>query len=103
MADSEEPFIFNSRINESDDQNHQHEDFLPQKFNGYSKKTPESTHFTVMGNSEPQKSNVIRTSKYTCLSFFPLNFWYQITKAANIYFIVICGLQCVPQVSISGG
>ena len=36
-------------------------------------------------------SNAIRTSKYTLASFIPLNFLYQITKTANMYFIgIIC-------------
>lgn len=48
-------------------------------------------------------SNAIRTSKYTLLSFVPLNFFYQLTKTANMYFIGIICLQMIKPISISGG
>lgn len=48
-------------------------------------------------------SNAIRTSKYTLASFIPLNFLYQITKTANMYFIGIIILQMIKPISISGG
>jgi len=56
-----------------------------------------------MGNSLPQESNVIRTSKYTSWSFLPMNTFHQLTKMANIYFIIICFLQMIKPISISGG
>lgn len=48
--------------------------------------------FIGMTDSMPEASNVIRTSKYTPLSFLPLNFLHQLLKPANLYFIVICCL-----------
>jgi magnesium-transporting ATPase (P-type) len=33
--------------------------------------------------------NVIRTSKYTCLSFFPYNLFLQFSKPANLYFLIM--------------
>ena len=56
-----------------------------------------------MADTLPLFTNVIRTSKYTSWSFLPLNFFYQLCKAANIYFIIICLLQMIPSISISGG
>lgn len=47
--------------------------------------------------------NTISTSKYTCLNFFPKNLIYQFTKMANIYFLVMTGLQMIPTISITGG
>ncbi|KAF4663344.1 hypothetical protein FOL46_004812 [Perkinsus olseni] len=48
-------------------------------------------------------SNFIRTSKYTPLTFLPLNLWYQFHLFANIYFLVAAALQCIPSISDSGG
>jgi len=35
-------------------------------------------------------ANIIRTSKYSCLSFCPLNLFEQFKKKANLYFTLIC-------------
>ncbi|KAF4703207.1 hypothetical protein FOZ62_026403, partial [Perkinsus olseni] len=48
-------------------------------------------------------SNFIRTSKYTPLTFLPLNLWYQFHLFANIYFLAAAALQCIPSISDSGG
>ncbi|KAF4660358.1 hypothetical protein FOL47_007192 [Perkinsus chesapeaki] len=47
--------------------------------------------------------NFIRTSKYTPLTFLPLNLWYQFHLFANIYFLAAAALQCIPSISDSGG
>ena len=52
---------------------------------------------------EPQASNYIRTSKYTLLSFLPLNLFHQLCKPANLFFLVVCFLQCIKPISISNG
>jgi len=49
-------------------------------------------------NSQPVegdefKNNVIRTNKYTALTFLPLNLMVQFSKMANIYFLVIVILE----------
>ena len=59
--------------------------------------------FGGMANSIPEANNTIRTSKYTSLSFLPLNFLHQLLKPANLYFIVICCLQMIKPISITGG
>ena len=49
------------------------------------------------------KDNVVRTSKYSWWSFLPINLFQQLSKAANVYFILITVLQTIKVVSISGG
>ena len=44
-------------------------------------------------------SNVIRTSKYTLLTFLPLNLWEQFHRLANQYFLFIILIQLIPNVS----
>lgn len=33
--------------------------------------------------------NVVRTSKYSVLTFLPVNLFQQLSKAANVYFLLI--------------
>ena len=47
--------------------------------------------------------NSIRTSKYSILSFIPLNLIHQFSKAANIYFVILTLLQLVKAISITSG
>ena len=42
-------------------------------------------------------TNRIRTSKYTLLSFFPMSFFGQFRRFANLYFLLQCGLMVVGQ------
>eukprot|EP01083_Nonionella_stella_P007882 22688_1 len=44
-------------------------------------------------------SNYIKTSKYTLLTFIPLNLFEQFRRIANIYFLMIIGVQLIPGVS----
>ena len=37
--------------------------------------------------------NRVKTSKYTLLSFIPVNLWEQFHRVANVYFLVISVLQ----------
>ena len=48
-------------------------------------------------------TNIIRTSKYTTLSFVPLNLFMQFNKAPNVYFLIITFMQMIDEISISGG
>ena len=43
--------------------------------------------FVVMPAAKP--TNSIHTSKYSVWSFLPLNLFYQLTKLANLYFVVV--------------
>lgn len=47
--------------------------------------------------------NSIKTSKYTPLTFVPLNLLVQFSKLPNLYFLIIGIMQMVPQISVSGG
>ena len=47
--------------------------------------------------------NQIRTSKYTPLTFVPLNLFQQFSKASNIFFLILAILQTIRSISITGG
>ena len=48
-------------------------------------------------------NNQVKTSKYTPLNFLPFNLFYQLTKIANIYFIILIILQMFPAISLTNG
>ena len=48
-------------------------------------------------------SNAIKTSKYSAVSFLPLNLVTQFSKAANAYFLLLSYLQTIKEISISNG
>ncbi|KAM5190907.1 phospholipid-transporting ATPase IK isoform 2-T2 [Callospermophilus lateralis] len=45
------------------------------------------------------KTNVIRTAKYSVLSFLPLNLYEQFHRVSNLYFLFIIILQAMPEIS----
>jgi len=45
--------------------------------------------------------NSIQTSKYTWLTFLPINLWEQFSQLANVYFLFIAYVQTIPGVSIT--
>ena len=45
----------------------------------------------------------MNTSKYTWWNFLPYNGFLQFSKMANIYFLFICVLQCIPNISVTQG
>ena len=45
------------------------------------------------------QKNRIKTSKYTVLTFLPVNLFEQFSRAANIYFLLQLILQLIPQIS----
>ncbi|KAF2078368.1 hypothetical protein CYY_000352 [Polysphondylium violaceum] len=47
-------------------------------------------------------NNYVRTSKYTLLTFLPLNLFEQFCRLANIYFLIISALQLIPNISPTG-
>ena len=44
-------------------------------------------------------SNVIKTSKYTLLTFIPLNLFYQFQNISNLYFLFNMSLALIPNIS----
>jgi phospholipid-transporting ATPase len=47
-------------------------------------------------------SNEVITARYTILTFFPVNLFLQLSKPANLYFLLIAILQVIPGISLSG-
>jgi len=48
-------------------------------------------------------NNSISTSKYNFVTFLPKNLIEQFSKIANVYFLVIGIMQCIKEISVSGG
>ena len=44
-------------------------------------------------------TNEVTTSKYTVLTFVPINMFEQFTRVANVYFAIIAALQLIPGLS----
>ena len=51
----------------------------------------------------PFADNSVTTSRYTLLNFLPLFLFEQFSRFANMYFLIICILQTIPSISITGG
>ena len=81
--------------------NRNNEDEVKQRILSYDKNgeyvTPESQ------DELPYIGNKIKTSKYSLITFIPLNLFEQVIRPANFYFCIIAALQSIPEVSISGG
>ncbi|RLN95710.1 hypothetical protein BBJ28_00025220, partial [Nothophytophthora sp. Chile5] len=48
-------------------------------------------------------NNFIVTSKYTVASFLPKFLFESFRKLSNLYFLIICVLQCIPEISNTNG
>ncbi|KAF1784074.1 P-type ATPase, N-terminal [Phytophthora cactorum] len=48
-------------------------------------------------------NNFIVTSKYTIASFLPKFLFESFRKLSNLYFLIICILQCIPEISNTNG
>ncbi|KAJ5833018.1 hypothetical protein N7474_001329 [Penicillium riverlandense] len=51
---------------------------------------------------KPYLNNSIRSSRYSFWSFFPRQLFFQFTKLANFYFLVVAILQMIPGLSTTG-
>jgi magnesium-transporting ATPase (P-type) len=61
-------------------------------------------HLQIGATPDPHYgNNEITTSKYSLWNFLPFNLFYQVTKTANIYFIVITILQTIKPISLTSG
>ncbi|KAF7536393.1 hypothetical protein G7054_g4524 [Neopestalotiopsis clavispora] len=54
------------------------------------------------GNKKPYVSNFIRSTRYTLWSFLPKQLYFQFSKLANFYFLIIAILQMIPGLSTVG-
>lgn len=43
------------------------------------------------------------TSRYNVLTFLPINLMIQFSKMANLYFLILMIMECIPAISDSGG
>ncbi|KAF4631337.1 hypothetical protein G7Y89_g6786 [Cudoniella acicularis] len=51
---------------------------------------------------KPHIDNSIRSSRYTIWTFLPYQLWFQFSKPANFYFLIIGSAQMVPGLSTTG-
>ncbi len=49
------------------------------------------------------KNNQVSTAKYNLITFFPKNIFYQFSKMANFYFLMMMILELIPETSDSEG
>ena len=61
-------------------------------------------HVRIPGvfNRTSPRTNAVHTTKYTIITFLPLNIWEQAHRWANLYFIFIALLNFVPAVEAIG-
>lgn len=52
---------------------------------------------------EAFKLNKIVTSRYNGFTFVPLNLMKQYSQMANLYFLILTVMECIPAISDAGG
>jgi len=72
-------------------------------FAGRPESNQQQVHKVKFFKDERETNNAIVTSKYRPWLFLPQNIWEQFHNLANVYFLVVMLLQCVPQISITSG
>jgi len=55
--------------------------------------------FELNAENEGFPSNYIKTTKYNILTFVPFSLLKQFLRIANIYFLIICILSLIPEIS----
>jgi phospholipid-transporting ATPase len=70
--------------------------------------TPKLRRFDILCDEAARpprdfRTNVIKTSKYTWVTFLPKNLVEQFSKMANVYFLIITFMQMIDKISISDG
>ncbi|KRX04583.1 hypothetical protein PPERSA_04398 [Pseudocohnilembus persalinus] len=48
-------------------------------------------------------NNTLETTQYNIFTFFPKNFMIQISKSANLYFVLMGVIQMIPETTTTGG
>ena len=46
-------------------------------------------------NNKKYGNNIIKTTKYNIITLVPKNLFYQLCRASNIYFLIVCILNCL--------
>lgn len=64
--------------------------------------TPNGQRTISLLNAPGYATNKVITSHYTLLNFVPKNLMEQYSKAANVYFLFLACLQCIPRVTTTG-
>jgi hypothetical protein len=62
-------------------------------------RSPFQVSFFFLLFSAPSQDNYIKTSKYTPITFAPLNLFEQFQRLANFYFLCLLILQLIPIIS----
>jgi len=62
-----------------------------------------NTVFDRKDSNRKFMNNVLSTTKYTCLTFLPKNLYFQFTKLANAYFLMLVLLQLIPGIGQKNG
>ena len=71
---------------------------------GWNRKADSATGLAPEEPRDPRfLTNEIQSAKYTCLNFIPFNFFHQVSKGPNIYYLFICVLQMIKPISITSG
>eukprot|EP00404_Azadinium_spinosum_P047596 CAMPEP_0180809378 /NCGR_PEP_ID=MMETSP1038_2-20121128/64293_1 /TAXON_ID=632150 /ORGANISM="Azadinium spinosum, Strain 3D9" /LENGTH=158 /DNA_ID=CAMNT_0022850545 /DNA_START=29 /DNA_END=502 /DNA_ORIENTATION=+ len=67
------------------------------------KATPSTRLVEILGRRDGFCNNKVVTSHYTVFTFLPKNTYEQLSKPANFYFLFLCALQMIPEISNTGG
>ena len=62
-----------------------------------------NTVFNKKQRARRFRNNRISTTKYNCLTFLPKDLFFQFSKMANFYFLLLACMELFPQISDSGG
>ena len=71
---------------------------------GWNRKVDPATGHAPGEPRDPRfRTNEIQSAKYTKCNFIPFNFFHQLSKGPNIYYLFICVLQMIKPISITSG
>jgi len=78
---------------QSPELNHPSEDPPPKPYREF------TINADLVNDMKNFESNYVRTTKYTILTYLPKSLILQFLRLANIYFLFICILECIPAIS----
>ena len=74
---------------------------VPREFD-VNQRNPRQVERLCGGKGEGFPDNYVKTSKYNLINFLPLNLLKQFRQMANLYFLLIVVMECIPQVTSAG-